>query len=190
MLEIRNLMVFYENAVAINNVNMRCKKGVITGAFGANSAGKSTLMYTISVIILDMKKKEEMRGGERITVLGGITYEGSDIMNMEITYGLPGPGPWNVAGQPAFRQPNLMVNLLGERFINEELMENPTFTGNAIARQKNRCAFILFDETTKKHYEDVGLDFMTLGSPFKEQDLDADIKQAFDQGNKNIFVEN
>ncbi len=83
MLEIRNLMVFYENAVAINNVNMRCKKGVITGAFGANSAGKSTLMYTISGIILDMKKKEEMRGGERITVLGGITYEGSDIMNMK-----------------------------------------------------------------------------------------------------------
>jgi branched-chain amino acid transport system ATP-binding protein len=76
-------MVFYENAVAINNVNMRCKKGVITGAFGANSAGKSTLMYTISGIILDMKKKEEMRGGERITVLGGITYEGSDIMNMK-----------------------------------------------------------------------------------------------------------
>jgi branched-chain amino acid transport system ATP-binding protein len=83
MLEIRDLMVFYENAVAINNVNMRCKKGVITGAFGANSAGKSTLMYTISGIILDMKKKEEMRGGERITVLGGITYEGSDIMNMK-----------------------------------------------------------------------------------------------------------
>ncbi len=83
MLEIRNLMVFYENAVAINNVNMRCKKGVITGAFGANSAGKSTLMYTISGIILDMKKKEEMRGGERITVLGDITYEGSDIMNMK-----------------------------------------------------------------------------------------------------------
>jgi branched-chain amino acid transport system ATP-binding protein len=76
-------MVFYENAVAINNVNMRCKKGVITGAFGANSAGKSTLMYTISGIILDMKKKEEMRGGERITVLGDITYEGSDIMNMK-----------------------------------------------------------------------------------------------------------
>ncbi len=83
MLEIRDLMVFYENAVAINNVSMRCKKGVITGAFGANSAGKSTLMYTISGIILDMKKKEAMRGGERITVLGDITYEGSDIMNMK-----------------------------------------------------------------------------------------------------------
>jgi len=83
MLEIKNLMVFYENAIAINNVNMRCKKGEITGAFGANSAGKSTLMYTISGIMLDIKKKEEMRGGERITVLGSITYEGLDITNMK-----------------------------------------------------------------------------------------------------------
>lgn len=83
MLEIKNLMVFYENAIAINNVNMRCKKGVVTGAFGANSAGKSTLMYTISGIILDIKKKEQMRGGERITVLGSITYDGLDITNMK-----------------------------------------------------------------------------------------------------------
>jgi len=83
MLEIENLIVFYENAVAINNVNMKCKRGEITGAFGANSAGKSTLMYTISGIMLDIKKKEEMRGGERITVLGSITYEGLDIINMK-----------------------------------------------------------------------------------------------------------
>jgi len=83
MLEIKNLIVFYENAIAINNVNMRCKKDEITGAFGANSAGKSTLMYTISGIMLDIKKKEEMSGGERITVLGSITYDGSDIINMK-----------------------------------------------------------------------------------------------------------
>ena len=83
MLEIKNLIVFYENATAINNVNLRCKKGEITGIFGANSAGKSTLMYTISGIILDVKKKEEMRGGERITVLGSITYDGLDIINMK-----------------------------------------------------------------------------------------------------------
>ncbi|MBW2038494.1 MAG: ATP-binding cassette domain-containing protein [Deltaproteobacteria bacterium] len=75
-------MVFYENAIAINNVNIRCRKGEITGAFGANSAGKSTLMYTISGIILDIKRKEEMKGGERITVLGNIEYDGLDITNM------------------------------------------------------------------------------------------------------------
>ena len=83
ILEVKDLMVFYENAIAINNINLRCQKGEITGAFGANSAGKSTLMYTISGIILDVKRKEKMRGGERITVLGNITYDGVDIINME-----------------------------------------------------------------------------------------------------------
>jgi len=81
MLEVKNLMVFYENALAINNIHMSAKRGEITGVFGANSAGKSTLMYTISGIILDVKKKEEMKGGERITVLGSILFEG-----VEITY--------------------------------------------------------------------------------------------------------
>jgi len=83
MLEIKNLMVFYENALAINNISMRCEEGKITGVFGSNSAGKSTLMYAISGIILDMKKKEEMRGGERITVIGEIRFNGEDIINVK-----------------------------------------------------------------------------------------------------------
>ena len=83
MLEIKNLMVFYENALAINNINMKCEKGRVTGIFGANSAGKSTLMYTISGISLDVKKKEEMKGGERITVVGTILYAGMDITQLK-----------------------------------------------------------------------------------------------------------
>jgi branched-chain amino acid transport system ATP-binding protein len=83
MLEVKNLMVFYENAIAINNINMRCQQGEVTGVFGANSAGKSTLMYTISGIILDVKKKEEMKGGERITVLGSIIFGGLEITHMK-----------------------------------------------------------------------------------------------------------
>jgi len=83
VLDIQNLMVFYENAIAINNVSLECEEGEITGAFGANSAGKSTLMYTISGIILDVQRKEEMRGGERISVLGNIYYKGDDVIHME-----------------------------------------------------------------------------------------------------------
>lgn len=83
ILEIRDLMVFYENALAINNVNMECEDGKITGVFGANSAGKSTLMYSISGILLDVKRKERMRGGERVTLLGSILYQGKEIIEME-----------------------------------------------------------------------------------------------------------
>lgn len=79
MLEARELMVFYENMLAINNVSLKCGEGRIIGVFGANSAGKSTLMYTLSGIMLDIKKKEEMAGGERITILGQIDFMGADI---------------------------------------------------------------------------------------------------------------
>jgi len=79
MLEAIGLMVFYENMLALNNVSIRCEDEQIVGIFGANSAGKSTLMYTLSGIMDDIRKKEEMAGGERITVLGQILYQGKDI---------------------------------------------------------------------------------------------------------------
>ncbi len=85
MLEVKNLMVFYENALAINNANLKCDEGQIVGVFGSNSAGKSTLMYAISGTILDIKKKEEMRGGERITVLGEILLNGENISQVKLS---------------------------------------------------------------------------------------------------------
>ena len=83
MLEAKGLMVFYENVLALNNVSVRCGENQIVGVFGANSAGKSTLMYALSGIMEDIRKKEAMAGGERITILGEIRYLGKDIMYHE-----------------------------------------------------------------------------------------------------------
>jgi len=82
MLEASDLMVFYENMLALNNVNIRCDQNQIVGVFGANSAGKSTLMYALSGIVLDMQKKEAMAGGERITVDGSVRYLGKEVMTV------------------------------------------------------------------------------------------------------------
>ncbi len=79
MLATSNLMVFYENALAINNVSLEVEQGEVVAVLGSNGAGKSTLMYTISGIILDEKLKEKRRGGERITVLGEIELLGEQI---------------------------------------------------------------------------------------------------------------
>jgi branched-chain amino acid transport system ATP-binding protein len=83
MLETKDVSLFYENAIAINNVSLRCLEGQITGLFGSNSAGKSSLMYIISGIIVDMKKKEKMKGGERITWFGKMRYNKKDILNLK-----------------------------------------------------------------------------------------------------------
>jgi branched-chain amino acid transport system ATP-binding protein len=79
MLEASELMVFYENMLALNNVSIKVEDRQIIGIFGSNSAGKSTLMYTLSGIMIDIKRKEEMRGGERISVFGKIAFDGKDI---------------------------------------------------------------------------------------------------------------
>lgn len=76
-------MLFYENALAINNVSITVPEALVVGIFGSNSAGKSTLMFCISGIILDVKKKEEMKGGERITLTGEIKFKGEDILKLE-----------------------------------------------------------------------------------------------------------
>lgn len=83
ILEIKDLLLFYENAVAVNNVNISVGQGQVIGIFGSNSAGKSSLMNCISGIILDIKKKEEMKGGERITVLGEMRFIGQEILGMK-----------------------------------------------------------------------------------------------------------
>jgi len=83
MLEATGLMVFYENMLALNNVSVQCEDNQIVGVFGANSAGKSTLMYAISGIIEDIKRKEKMAGGERITIVGKIIYDGEEITHLK-----------------------------------------------------------------------------------------------------------
>jgi branched-chain amino acid transport system ATP-binding protein len=81
MIEARDLLVYFENMLALNNVTLRGREGRITGVFGANSAGKSTLLHALSGILLDIRHKERMRGGERISVFGEILYEGRPVQD-------------------------------------------------------------------------------------------------------------
>jgi len=80
MLEVKNLMVFFENALALNDLSLEVNEGEIVSALGSNSAGKTTLMNSISGLIIDMRTKENRRGGERITLMGEIKFEGEEIL--------------------------------------------------------------------------------------------------------------
>lgn len=83
MLEVRDLTVFYENALALNGLSLEVRQGEIVGVFGSNSAGKTTLMNTIAGLTLDLRLKEERKGGERITVHGQLMFEGEDILDLK-----------------------------------------------------------------------------------------------------------
>jgi len=83
VLEVKNLMVFFENALALNDFSMSIDQGEIVGVIGSNSAGKTTLMNTVSGLIIDMKIKEQRKGGERINIYGEIVYNGENITDVQ-----------------------------------------------------------------------------------------------------------
>ena len=83
MLEVKNLMVFFENALALNDFSMAIDQGEIVGVIGSNSAGKTTLMNTVSGLIIDMKIKEQRKGGERINIYGEIVFKGENITDAQ-----------------------------------------------------------------------------------------------------------
>lgn len=82
MLEIKNLTVFYENALALNDLTLEVRKKEIVGVFGSNSAGKTTLMNAVSGLLLHKKEQEERRGGERITITGELQFEQEEILHL------------------------------------------------------------------------------------------------------------
>ena len=107
-------------------------------------------------------------------------------MRMELIYLMP--GDLNPELAEAFRQPHLLVNFLGERFINEEIMPNTAFTGNAISRQKDRASFMIFDETIKEHMKTTGYDFLHLVFPFtKIPNFETLMKDALDAGYEYLY---
>jgi len=72
-------MVFFENALAINDLSINVQAGEIVGMIGSNSAGKTTLMNALSGLIIDMRIKAKRKGGERINLYGNIIFKGEDI---------------------------------------------------------------------------------------------------------------
>ena len=109
---------------------------------------------------------------------------------MHLSFTMPLQLDVNPAIYDAFRQPHLMVNLHGERFMNEEVMVNEAFGANAIARQKDKVGFLIFDETAKMRMESIGYDFITpvFPNPKFNGDMDRAITDAQEKGYKGVFV--
>lgn len=85
-----------------------------------------------------------------------------------------------------FMQPNLMVNQLGKRFLNEEQMQNNTFTGNAIAIQKGRIGYSIIDSTIVKYYKKNGVDVTNfVHHPDDVSDFDEMVEDGIKNGNKD-----
>ncbi len=132
MLTVTELMVFYENALAVNELSLKVETGQVVGVIGSNSAGKTTLMNTLSGLILDQQIKEKRKGGERITIMGKVEFEGRDISLM-----------------PAYERVRLGLVLCRERhpvFPDSTVLENLLIAGHLGSKEQvKRATDLTFD---------------------------------------------
>ncbi|MCW3976595.1 MAG: ABC transporter ATP-binding protein [Candidatus Bathyarchaeota archaeon] len=71
MLEIKDLTVHYDGAIALNRVNLKVEDGEFVGVVGPNGAGKTTLLRTISGVITEVAPGKK----EHPTVSGTIMFD-------------------------------------------------------------------------------------------------------------------
>lgn len=110
---------------------------------------------------------------------------------------VPGPGiigynAWIIYNQTRTmqEQPYLWVNQLGERFINEGMSNDHMTMGTSIANQPQKCAYLIFDEDTKLHMENEGLEYIYHIFPAKKLDnVEAQFEELINvKGNKHVFM--
>ena len=140
-------------------ITVRAKAVIIaTGGFGANAKM--------------IKKQTGYEWGKDLHTFAVPGLEGDGIrmawevgampsqMRMELSFGVADPVALGFEWIPVFHQPHMLVNLLGERFMNEG-EGNDSFKGNAISLQKDRTVYMVFDETIKDSMKTY-LDFINL----------------------------
>jgi branched-chain amino acid transport system ATP-binding protein len=75
LLEVKDITVHYDGAIALNRVNLKVEDGEFVGVVGPNGAGKTTLLRTISGVIREVAPGKK----EKPSVSGTITYDGKRI---------------------------------------------------------------------------------------------------------------
>lgn len=86
-------------------------------------------------------------------------------------------------------QGNLLVNLEGKRFMNEEDMQNVTFLSNAISAQKERVGLSVVDSSIVEYYVENGVDEICMVRPDPDvSDFPVAAKKAKEKGHKGLFI--
>ena len=184
------------------------KNGKVTGVMAKDAAGEEIKIFCKAVVVAtggfgnnpEMVKKElGLKVGEDFYPfqIPGITGDGLRMMweagaekygiGIEAIIGVPDNLNWFVING-AMRQPNLMVNQAGKRFMNEGYIGNTTYTGNAIGLQPGRFAYNIMDRGILRQYIKNGPDILSIvHNPECFAKLDEQAKQAVEQGYQGYF---
>ena len=164
------------------DVRVECLAAVLaTGGFGDNPEmihermgydwGKDLFSFRIPGVT-----------GDGVRMAAEVGAQSTDV-NMELVLVTPKLADHGLPMQ-VWKQPKaLVLNDRCERIMNEELMENSTFSGNAVAIQHGRMAWSILDSSIVDHYRKNGLDIIS--NVHFDQDLshfDEDLTTAIQNG--------
>lgn len=167
LLETSGKSVIMENGCAVgviaedkngDTIEIRAKAVIIaTGGFGDNPKmikeylgfewGKDLFSFRIPGMQGDGLHMAWEAGAARSKIMMELMYQCPDNISVFVLDG-------------AFRQPGLWVNKKGERFLNEDVVANSTFTGNAIIRQPGCEAIAILDSKMVRYYRKNGVDLV------------------------------
>jgi len=159
---------------------------VATGGFGDNPAMiKEHTAYEYGKTIFSHRVPGVVGDGMKMAWEAGA---GQTPCNMETGYACPSPNRLGTIIR-THQQPNLVVNLQGERFMNEEVMSNTTFACNALTTQKNSVGFSIIDDSIKNYYIKYGFDTMGLTNHIESADAyDEEMAKAQSLNDPYIFA--
>ena len=164
---------------------------IATGGFANDEEMiKKYTGFDLGVNLFPVGNAKKFGEGIKMAVAVGAATEGLEVLQLMMDVAGPGLKPFNNIASAA-TQPYLWVNQFGERFCDEGIGQNWPLAGNAIARQKNKFAYAIFDENTKKYVVEKGIDKgrgVYVPPTTRLTNLDKDIEAALEAGNKNIFI--
>ena len=108
MLEVKNLTVHYDGAMALNNVSINVEKGELVAVVGPNGAGKTTLLKAISGTLRELQKIRR----EKAHLTGEIIFEGERIDKLK---------PWSIVKKGIIHCPERR-RLFSEMTVYENLI--------------------------------------------------------------------
>lgn len=141
--------------------DITAKSAVIaTGGFGDNAQMVyDELGYTYGEDFFGMRLVNHDGDG---ILMADAVGAGRSAVDIEMIFNVYRPGSHGACGADvtyAMRQPNLLVNQEGNRFFNEEQVQNTTYCGNALVKQTGSVGYMIMDETIKADYAQNGVPF-------------------------------
>lgn len=156
-----------------------------TGGYANNAEWIGRYGYTLGKDLIVVGHQEKMGEGISLGLEVGADTEGLGVFQLIRVSPYVAPVPLEAVGF----QPCLHVNVKGRRYVDESVTAIFPFDANALSRQPERTAFVIFDEAHARYWLEEGLE-VGLGRiipPKTRVDVLREVEKALAEGIEGVY---